>query len=102
MNCSGIPHFRSLTDNYGKAYSRFEFPLHLWPKLQSVFEQQGLPAQVSSAGDCIAAKLDDGQVTMLKLDPVFMRVGPIGGWQQSQDRDRDRPNTLPPDGLDFS
>lgn len=76
------------------------FPLHLWPKSQPVFEQQGVTKQVSPAGDCVVAKLDDEQVTMLKFDPAFRRIGPIGGWQGSQDKDR--PNTPPPDGLDFS
>lgn len=76
------------------------FPLHLWLKLQPVFAQQGLTAQVALTGDRIVLKLDDEQATMLKLDPVFRRIGPIGGWAQSQDRDR--PNTAPPEGQDFS
>ena len=77
-----------------------QFPRHLWPKLQPVFAQQGLTAQVASAGDRIVVKLDDEQTTMLKLDPVFRRIGPIGGWAQCEDKDR--PSTPPPEGQDFS
>lgn len=76
------------------------FPLHVWPKIHPVFEQQGLTGQMASVDGCIVARLDDEQATMLKLDPVFRRIGPIGGWKQS--RDRDRPNTPPPGGLDFT
>jgi hypothetical protein len=76
------------------------FPLHLWPKIRPVFEQQGLTEQLDFADGRIVARLDDEQATMLKLDPTFRRIGPIGGWRQS--RDRDRPITPPPNGLDFS
>jgi hypothetical protein len=76
------------------------FPSRLWPKLQQVFDQQGLTRQVSTDGGYVIAKVDVEQVEMLKLDSVFGRIGPIGGWEKC--RDRDKPSTLPSDGRDFS
>jgi hypothetical protein len=76
------------------------FPAHVWDALRPVFEQQGLTSQVSTVGRCVVAKVDDVQAVALKLDPVFKRIGPIGGWEES--KDRDVPSTPPPEGSDFS
>jgi len=76
-----------------------QFPHHLWPKLQPVFKQQGITAQVASADDRIVVHLGDDLALLLKMHPVFERIGPIGGWAQSYDNDR--PSTPPFDGFGF-
>lgn len=76
------------------------FPLRIWHKLQPVFEQLGLTSQIDTTGGCVVAKVNAEQATLLKLDPVFKRIGPIGGWDQS--RDKDGPSTPPPGEFDFT
>jgi hypothetical protein len=77
-----------------------QFPLRTWPRLKPVFDQQGLTSQVRHQGDIVIAEVDDEQAVMLKLDSIFDRFGPIGGWEES--RVKDCPQTQPADGRDFS